>query len=386
MDTSKLNSKKTWLLVILVAALIGAGVLAVSRQKSRLGAEIRPPATPVTVESRLLTRTPVTLTLPLAAEVQALQEANIASRLTGFVTALRFTEGDRFKRGDVLVQLDTADAQSVLQRAQAELARSQLQQGTLHADLAAAKATTEATNDRVARAQSLYDIKGISLEQLQTEQSNQAASEARLAGTQAAVGAYQTSLNSAQAVVQSARANLSYAEIRAPFDGMVAARPVQVGDLATPGKPLLRLVGLGEQRLLVTLPEGVAPQALRLNRLELPLKPWPEATAQGMRRYEARTTGLTPGTRTSVQLLTFKADGVLLPDACLLGNDGHTATVFQLPKDGPAKPLKVALQATGSEGSVSLNEALNGLTIACGGADVLTRLALGVPFQLAKGN
>lgn len=386
MNTSKPNSKKTWLLVILVVALVGAGVLAVSRQKSRLSAETQAPATPVTVASVLLTRGPVTLTMPLAAEVLALQEANIASRLTGFVTALRFTEGDRFKKGDVLVQLDTADAQSVLQRAQADLARTQLQQSTLNADLAAAKAATDAANDRITRAQTLYDIKGISLEQLQTEQSSQAASLARLVGTQAAVGAYQAGLSSAQAVVQSARANLAYAEIRAPFDGMVAARPVQVGDLATPGKPLLRLVGLDAQRLLVTLPDGVAAQAVRLNGLELPLRPWPEATAQGMRRYEARATGLTPGTRASVQLLTYKADGVLLPDACLLGNDGHAATVFQLPKNGPAKPIKVTLLATGSEGSVSQDEALNGLTIACGGADVLTRLALGVPFQLARGN
>lgn len=385
MNTLKRNSKKTWLLVILVVAMVGAGMVAVSRQKSRLSAETQPPATPVTVESRLLTRATITLTMPLAAEVQALQEANIASRLTGFVTALRFSEGDRFKKGDVLVQLDTADAQSVLQRAQADLARTHLQLGTLNADLAAAKAATQAADDRAVRTQSLYDIKGVSLEQLQTEQSSRAASQARLAGTQAAVGAYPAGLSSAQAVVQSAQANLGYAEIRAPFDGMVAARPVQVGDLATPGKPLLRLVGLGEQRLLVTLPEGVAPQALRLNKLELPLKPWPEATPQGMRRYEARATGLTPGTRASVQLLTYKADGVLLPDACLLGNDGHVATVFALPASGPAKPIKVSLLATGSEGSVSQDESLNGLTIACGGADVLTRLGLGVPFQLAKG-
>jgi multidrug efflux pump subunit AcrA (membrane-fusion protein) len=105
-----------------------------------------------------------------------------------------------------------------------------------------------------------------------------------------------------------------------------------------------------------------------------------------MRRMEARATGLTPGTRASVQLLTYKADGVLLPDACLLGNDGHAATVFVLPKDGPAKALKVSLTASGSEGTVSTDEALNGQTIACGGADVLTRLGLGVPFQLVKGN
>jgi len=382
---SQPKSKKN-LIAIVVLVLVAGAVLAVVKQKSRLAAEVVPKATPVTVQPLALTRGPVTLTLPLAAEVQAVQEANIASRLTGYVTALRFSEGDRVKKGELLVQIDTADALANLQRAQADLARTDQQQATLKADLAAAEVGARAADDRAARAKTLYDMKGVSLEQLQTEQANQASAQARLAGTRGALNAYQASLSAVKAGVQAAQTNLGYADIRAPFDAMVAARSVQMGDLATPGKPLMRLVGLGEQRLLVTLPEGASAQALRQNKQDLPLKPWPEATAQGMRRMEARATGLTPGTRASVQLLTYKADGVLLPDACLLGNDGHAATVFVLPKDGPAKALKVNLTASGSEGTVSTDEALSGQTIACGGADVLTRLGLGVPFQLVKGN
>ncbi|MDR3368910.1 biotin/lipoyl-binding protein [Rhodoferax sp.] len=382
---SKPKSKKT-LIAIVVLVLVAGAVLAVVKQKSRLAAETLPAATPVTVQPLALTRGPVTLTLPLAAEVQAVQEANIASRLTGYVTALRFSEGDSVKKGDLLVQIDTADALANLQRAQADLARIEQQQASLQADLAAADVAARAANERTARDKTLYEIKGVSLEQLQAEQTNQASALARLAGTRGALNAYQSGLSAAKSGVQAAQINLGYADMRAPFDALVAARPVQMGDLATPGKLLIRLVGLREQRLLVTLPEGVMPQALLLNGQELSLKPWPEATAQGMHRYEARANGLTPGTRVSVQLLTFKAEGVLLPDACLLGNDGHTATVFQLPKDGPAKPLKVSLQAAGSEGSVSLDASLRGQTVACGGADVLTRLSLGVPFQLAKGH
>lgn len=380
------KSQKILIAIVVVLVLIAGGVLAVIKQKSRLAAEVVPAATPVTVQPLTLARGPVSLTLPLAAEVQAVQEANIASRLTGYVTALRFSEGDRVKKGELLLQIDTADALANLQRAQADRARVEQQQATLKADLAAAEAAARAADDRATRAQTLYDMKGVSLEQLQTEQTNQASAQARLAGTRGALNAYQTSLSAVKAGVTAAQTNLGYADIRAPFDAMVAARPVQMGDLATPGKPLMRLVGLGVQRLLVTLPETASAQALRLNDQELSLKPWPEATAQGMRRYEARATGLTPGTRVSVQLLTYKADGVLLPDACMLGNDGQTATVFVLSQDGPAKPLPVKLLASGSEGSVSTDEALNGKTIACGGADVLTRLGLGVPFQIARGN
>ncbi|BAN36894.1 RND efflux system membrane fusion protein (plasmid) [Sulfuricella denitrificans skB26] len=376
--------KKTVIIILTIVALVGAGML-VKHQKSRLTAEKPPASVPVAVEARQLVSARFALTLPLVAEVQAVQEANIASRLTGYVAELRYLEGDRFRKGDVLVRLDDADAQSQLQRAEADLARTRLQQGSLNADLAAAKVAAQAARDRAARADSLYKIKGVSLEQLQSEQSNQAAAEARLSGTQAAVDGYQASLRATEAAVRSARENLAYAVIRAPFNGMVAARPVQPGDLATPGKPLLRLVALGESRLLVNLPDISRPVALRWQGRDLPLKPWPEAGAQGMRRYEARADGLTPGSRVSVKLVTFSGQGVFLPDTCLLNNDGHSATIFQLAQSGPARPLTVELAASGSEGVASTDARLNGATIACGGPDVLTRLILGTPFKITKG-
>lgn len=376
--------KKTVIVVLVIAGLVGAGML-VRHQKSRLGAEKPPAQVPVAVEARRLASVRFALTLPLVADVQAVQEANIASRLTGYVTELRYLEGDRFKKGEVLVRLDDADAQAQLQRAEADLARTRLQQGSLSADLAAARVAAQAARDRAARANALYQIKGVSLEQLQTEQSNEAAAEARLSGTQAAVDGYQASLRAAEAAVRSARENLAYAVIRAPFDGMVAARPVQPGDLATPGKPLLRLVALGESRLLVNLPDTARPVALRWQGRDLALRPWPEAGAQGLRRYEARAEGLTPGTRVPVSLVTFSGEGVFLPDTCLLNNDGHSATIFQLAEGGPAQPLTVELAASGSEGAASTDTRLNGTSIACGGPDVLTRLILGVPFKTTKG-
>lgn len=176
MNTSQIQpkSKKTLIAVVVVAALVVGGVLAVVKQKSRLSAEIKPVPTPVTVQPLTLTSGPVTLTMPMVAEVQAVQEANIASRLTGYVMALKVSESDHVKKGDLLIQLDTADAMANLQRAQADLARVRQQQATLQSDLAAAQAGARAADDRASRAKTLYDMRGISLEQLQTEQTNQA--------------------------------------------------------------------------------------------------------------------------------------------------------------------------------------------------------------------
>lgn len=382
---SKFTHKQVVSSAIVIITLIVIGVMII-RQKSKLASEKAPTPVPVAVEVRQLQIDHFLLTLPLIADVQAVNEANIASRLTGYVTGMKFSEGERVKKGEVLVQLDKADVESQLQRAEADLARIQFQQSTLQADLAAARIASVAARDRVSRARRLYEIQGVSLELVQAEQSNLAASEARLSSTQAAVAAYQTSLSAAQSAVRAARKNLEYAEIQAPFDGIIAARPVQVGDLATPGKLLIRIVSMGEQRLLVNLPDTVHSVALLWQEHKLALKPWPEALTQGMRRYEARFNGLTPGTRVPVKLLTFDAEGVFLPETCLLNNDGLSATVFQLPPSGQAKPIKINLVASGSEGVASLDRRLNNIKIACGGSDVLTRLHLGVPFTTVQGD
>jgi membrane fusion protein (multidrug efflux system) len=58
---------------------------------------------------------------------------------------------------------------------------------------------------------------------------------------------------STRSVVQAARDSLSYAVLRAPFAGQVAARSVHVGDIVSPGTPLIELEGTAGLELVATL-------------------------------------------------------------------------------------------------------------------------------------
>ena len=76
---------------------------------------------------------------------------------------------------------------------------------------------------------------------------------------------------------------------------------------------------------------------LRVDDQMLPLRPWPEAGAQGLRRFEARSqdASLLPGARIDAKLVVFRSpEAVLLPRECLLNDDGHTATVLALKESG----------------------------------------------------
>ena len=124
--------------------------------------------------------------------------------------------GDRVRRGDILVRFEVPSSSAEVQRQHAEVTRAQ-------AALEAAKAAQ-------VRAAGLYD-RGVAARK-EVEEANRAAADAQAAVTQA-----QASLVAAQAVA-------GRAAVRATFDGIVAKRLHNPGDLVEPSAsdPVLRVI------------------------------------------------------------------------------------------------------------------------------------------------
>jgi len=136
-----------------------------------------------------------------AASLAPARRATLSTRLSAAVRAVPFEEGARVRRGELLVQLSDDDV-----RAQ---------------DAAAATALSNAT---------------VNLRRIRELVAQRAATPSELEQAQAQVA-------QAQAQVAAARASLEYTRIRAPFDGTIQARKVNVGDLVGPGQPLLDVEG-----------------------------------------------------------------------------------------------------------------------------------------------
>jgi RND family efflux transporter MFP subunit len=151
--------------------------------------------------------------------VEAARVASLASRIPATIQKVAVEEGARVRKGDLLVRLDGRDLSANVEAAEAQLAAARAQR------------------DRI---RSLFD--------------KQAATRQELEAVEAADAA-------ADAAVKAARAQFDYVEIRAPFDGLVAARRMQAGDLAAPGREILSLHGIGLMRVAATVPQE---QALRL--------------------------------------------------------------------------------------------------------------------------
>ncbi len=161
--------------------------------------------------------------------VEAVRQSTLAAQVAGRIVALPVKAGDAVKAGQVLVQIDPRSA------VQAEAASmSQVQEA--RANLANAKAKY----DRSVR---LFAEKFISQAALDQAKAEYLAAQAQGATADANAGQSATSR--------------SYTTIVAPYDGVVATTDVDVGDMATMGRPLVTVFDPRELRVVATVPQAV---------------------------------------------------------------------------------------------------------------------------------
>lgn len=212
--------------------------------------------------------------------IEPLTKSDIKSKVAGQVLAVRVKEGQAVRKGDVLLELDPRDFQR--QFAQADADRSmvaaevaQLVAGARREDLAEARAVLAQARARARRAADDKARAGKALaagsltpreweiaqaEAAESEASVKAA-ESKLARLRAGarpeeIAQARARLRKADVALQAARDTLAYAVLRAPIDGTVIHRGIEVGEMVTPGvsetgdrKPLLTVADLS--RLVV---------------------------------------------------------------------------------------------------------------------------------------
>ena len=163
------------------------------------------PAAAVAVATVALADMPETLNA--IGTVTPLDTATVQTQLAGTVMALLFTEGQMVTQGQPIVQIDPRPYALTLQQAQGTLARDSATLAMAQLDLR--RYETLSAQDSIAR-QTMEDERG---------------TVAQLQGT----------VTTDRAAVGSARLNLQYTTIKAPFTGRIGLKQVTVGNYVTPG-------------------------------------------------------------------------------------------------------------------------------------------------------
>lgn len=135
--------------------------------------------------------------------IEAVESVDIRARVSGYLEQVRFKDGDKVRKGDLLFLIDRRTYEIELKRAEAELQRTRTK-----LELAA--------ND-LKRAERLRQSKAISDEEYDSRSKGLAESTA--------------TVHSAEAAVQMARLNLDFTQVRSPIDGRIGRELITAGNL-----------------------------------------------------------------------------------------------------------------------------------------------------------
>jgi RND family efflux transporter MFP subunit len=188
--------------------------------------------------------------------VKAQVSATISSKVMGTVTALNVTEGDVIQQGDTLVVIDARQATAMLDQANASLAGAKKARAAAISALNGAKAGEEQANLTLQRGKKMLAGEAITPQDFEIIESRYKQARAAYAQAQSMVAASRQRVKQAAAAVENARISEKDTRVIAPFDGEIIAKNIHVGDLASPGTPLLTVENTDAFRVDLVVPEA----------------------------------------------------------------------------------------------------------------------------------
>jgi len=207
-----------------------------------------PPEVPTAAQPRAVAVNVVTAsaqqwpsTYEATGTVRARSSAVIAAKWMGYVREVKVQLGDRVREGQLLVTLDARDLDASSNRAAA--AHEEVRNGIPEADsaVAVAQANLDLVQATFKRMNELYEKKSISDQEFDEASAKLKAAQAGFEMARSKRSQLDSRLAQAEQEVRAAQVTRSYAEVQAPFAGIVTAKSVDPGNLAAPGAPLLTI-------------------------------------------------------------------------------------------------------------------------------------------------
>jgi RND family efflux transporter MFP subunit len=161
-------------------------------------------------------------------QIEASQFANISTRTMGYVTQIHVKVGDKVKKGQALIHINNEDMEA--RRAQANAALNQ--------------------------AMARFSISKKNFERFKTLHEQNSASQKEFDDMKMQYEIAEAQVESARQVQNEIDAMLMYSNIKAPFNGVITSKTVNVGDLANPGQVLMSLETPGRYLATAMVPES----------------------------------------------------------------------------------------------------------------------------------
>ncbi|WP_461829659.1 efflux RND transporter periplasmic adaptor subunit [Aquifex sp.] len=178
--------------------------------------------------------------VPYTAMVIPEDQAELSTRVMGYVVQEFAKEGDKVKKGQTLFVIDPRDV-----KAQTEIMKQRIEQA--RKNYLAAKANYEAVKKTYERFKKLLKEGAVTQHEYDQVEAQYKAAKAQLEAAKAEIRV-------ATEAYKAATSQLSYVEVKAPFDGYLVRKFVDKGDIAAPGRPLA-ILEKGPYKVESFLPE-----------------------------------------------------------------------------------------------------------------------------------
>jgi len=306
--------------------------------------------------------------------VEAKNEAVVSAKVMGVIQKIWVDEGARVGKGSVLLTID--DAEIKAKRNEAEQARAEGVAALHEADasLREAKAALENANINRERFENLYKEQAVTKKELDDINTQGKMAEAKLDQVEARRKQADAKIAQADAAVSQVNIMLGYTVIHSPISGVVTAKTANTGELASPGRPLLKVVDNGELRLLATIKESDMAGMVRGNTVKVGFDALSGRQVDGRisevipaadpatRTFNVKidlphTAGILPGMFGRAYLPSGMRKAVLVPDASIVEREGVQGVFVVTPEN----TLRFQVVRTGEKNN-GMTEVSSGLS------------------------
>lgn len=234
--------------IVIVLVLLGVAGSIVMKRLQPLPAAVTPVVRGKAVDAVYATGT-----------VEADDRVNVKAKTSGSIAAILVKEGQAVKKGDLLARLDNPAVTFDLKRGQADLSAATAQAGPSAPQLAALRAQADGIKGDLATARADLGrtealVKGGSVAEADLDRARSRVTqlEGQLAANEAQQRALRIDLDAnaqrQQAAVQSLASRVTDTEVRAPLDGVVLAKSVEIGEVVAINQTLFKV---GDTRHLI---------------------------------------------------------------------------------------------------------------------------------------
>jgi RND family efflux transporter MFP subunit len=323
---------------VLIVALLIVRTVGFFHQHALAGAAHTATTTPHTVDVIAAAPVGAAQHFALPGQTAAWHSSTIYARVNGYVAKWFVDIGDHVRAGDVMATIETPELDAQLSAARAELKAAQAQVQVRQAEAAFSKSTYERWRDSPDGV--------VSAQEREEKQAAFATSNAQLSQSEA-----QVALD--QARVDQYSALSAYKQVRAPFDGTITQRNIDIGNLVTAGSTsattsLYVMTQNDPMRVMIEVPQSAASD---LMQGQLPVTVTGSGSGQGL-KYAGKVTRTAEALNAQARTLQVEVD---IPNAAGHWVPGmYVNASFDLPPRGLVQVPAAALlfRASGTQVAV----------------------------------